>query len=103
MNKRNLLTLGDEFMEYCRLNEIKDIEKLAKETFQRGFTILKYGETPFGVKTTERIIEKEVIKEVKVIDDVEIERLKNELLKLKQEDNKITPIKNSDKNNLYDE
>jgi hypothetical protein len=64
MNKRNLLTLGDEFLEYCRLNDIKDVEKLAKETFQRGFTILKYGETPYGIKGSEKIVEKEVIKEV---------------------------------------
>lgn len=64
MNKRNLLTLGDEFLEYCRLNDIKDVEKLAKETFQRGFTILKYGETPYGIKGSEKIIEKEVIKEI---------------------------------------
>ena len=28
------------------LNEIKDIEKLAKDTFNRGFTVLKYGDKP---------------------------------------------------------
>ena len=42
--------LDDEFLEYCRLNNIDDVEKLAKDTFNRGFTILKYGETPFGLK-----------------------------------------------------
>ena len=79
MNKRNLLTLGDEFLEYCRLNDIKDVEKLAKETFQRGFTILKYGETPNGIKGSEKIIEKEVIKEViieKIIEkEVPVEKI----------------------------
>ena len=64
MKKRNLLTLGDEFLEYCRINNIEDIEKIGKETFQRGFTILKYGETPSGGNVKEIIIEKEVIKEV---------------------------------------
>ena len=154
MNKRNLLTLGDEFIEYCRLNEIKDVEKLAKETFQRGFTILKYGETPYGAKSIDKIIEKEVIKEiivekviekevpvekivevikevpieikgdtqvitkevikeVSVVDNVEIERLRGEILKLKEENNKLndalnkfnkaTFMKNSDLNNLYGE
>lgn len=79
MNKRNLLTLGDEFLEYCRLNEIKDVEKLAKETFQRGFTILKYGETPYGAKGVDKIVEKEVIKEViveKIIEkEVPVEKI----------------------------
>jgi hypothetical protein len=79
MNKRNLLTLGDEFLEYCRLNDIKDVEKLAKETFQRGFTILKYGETPYGIKGSEKIVEKEVIKEViieKIIEkEVPVEKI----------------------------
>lgn len=75
MNKRNLLTLGDEFLEYCRLNDIKDVEKLAKETFQRGFTILKYGETPYGIKGSEKIIEKEVIKEVIVEKEILVEKI----------------------------
>jgi hypothetical protein len=75
MNKRNLLTLGDEFLEYCRLNDIKDVEKLAKETFQRGFTILKYGETPYGIKGSEKIVEKEVIKEVIVEKEILVEKI----------------------------
>jgi hypothetical protein len=113
MNKRNLLTLGDEFLEYCRLNDIKDVEKLAKETFQRGFTILKYGETPYGIKGNEKIVEKEVIKEVTVTDNVENERLREEISKLKEENNKMnealnkfnkaTFMKNSDMNTLYGE
>lgn len=75
MNKRNLLTLGDEFLEYCQLNNIKDVEKLAKETFQRGFTILKYGETPYGIKGSEKIVEKEVIKEVIVEKEILVEKI----------------------------
>lgn len=69
--------LDDEFLEYCRLNNIEDIEKLAKETFNRGFTILKYGETPFGLKPTEKIIEKEVKVEVvkEVIKEVPVEKI----------------------------
>ena len=149
MSKRNLLTLGDEFLEYCRLNEIKDVEKLAKETFQRGFTILKYGETPYGIKGTDKvdekemikevvvekivevikevpvekivevikevpieivgdtqIITKEVIKEITVVDNTEIEKLREENNKLNEalnKFNKATFMKNSDLNNLYGE
>ncbi len=73
MKKKSSLTLDDEFLEYCRLNNIDDIEKLAKDTFNRGFTILKYGETPFGLKPTEKIVEKEV--RVEVIKEVPVEKI----------------------------
>ena len=42
------LTLDKDFIQYCELNEIEDIEKLAKETFKRGFDLLKYGNIPMG-------------------------------------------------------
>jgi hypothetical protein len=150
MKKRNLLTLGDEFLEYCAINNIDDIDKLAKNTFQRGFTILKYGETPSNTNVKEiikevikevqveiikevikevpieiikeipveikgdvQIITNEVIKEIKVIDNIEIERLQIENESLKNELKNITEnlekmgrtkyLKNSDLGNLYDE
>jgi len=46
MEKKHSLILDNEFIRYCELNDIEDVEKLAKETFQRGFTLLKYGEVP---------------------------------------------------------
>jgi uncharacterized phage infection (PIP) family protein YhgE len=51
------------------LNNIDNIEKLANETFNRGFAILKYGETP-NSNVTEKIVE--VIKEVVVEKIVEV-------------------------------
>lgn len=70
MEKKITLTLDKEFTQYCELNNIKDVNKLATETFKRGFSILKYGETPFGsMKEVEKIVE--VIKEVEVIREVE--------------------------------
>jgi uncharacterized FlaG/YvyC family protein len=60
------LTLDDDFVQYCELNNIEDIEKLAKEIFKKGFTMLKYGSTPSGIKIKE-IVEakaKELIKEI---------------------------------------
>jgi len=49
--------LDDEFLEYCKLNNIEDIEKLAKEVFNQGFTILKYGNIPtIDVKTETKIV-----------------------------------------------
>jgi signal recognition particle GTPase len=60
------LTLDNEFIKYCEINNIENPETFAKQVFQRGFTIIKYGETPKGFQSNERIIEKEVIKEVPV-------------------------------------
>ena len=64
MKKKNSLILDNEFILYCEINNIVDSDKLAKETFERGFSLLKYGETPAGPGAKEKIIEKEVIKEV---------------------------------------
>lgn len=52
MKEKNSLILDKEFIDYCELNNIKDIEKLAKQVFNRGFTILKYGETPKSISVT---------------------------------------------------
>lgn len=65
MNKKHTLMLDKEFIQYCELNNIKDIDKKAQDTFNRGFTLLKYGDTPYGNKTTEIVeVPKEIIKEV---------------------------------------
>jgi hypothetical protein len=69
MEKRHTLTLDKEFILYCELNNIKDISKTAQETFDRGFSLLKYGETPLGIST---IVE--VIKEVPVDREVIVDR-----------------------------
>lgn len=70
MVKKNSLMLDNEFIQYCQLNNINNIEKLASETFNRGFAILKYGETP-NSNVTEKIVEvtKEVIVE-KIIEKI---------------------------------
>lgn len=58
MKKKNCLTLDNEFIKYCELNKIEDIDKFAKEVFKKGFDLIKYGETPkIGiVKRNERKI-----------------------------------------------
>jgi hypothetical protein len=50
MSLKPSLILDSEFLEYCKLNNIEDPNKLAKDTFKRGFAILKFGETPSIVK-----------------------------------------------------
>ena len=62
MEKKHTLTLDKEFILYCELNNIKDINKTAQETFNRGFSLLKYGETPMGGSIIQEVIvEKEII------------------------------------------
>lgn len=46
MKKKNYLTLDDEFIQYCKLNKIDDVEKFAKQIFDGAFTRLKYGDLP---------------------------------------------------------
>lgn len=67
MNQKYYLTFDNEFIKYCELNNVDNPEKLAKEIFQNGFNIIKYGQTPKGFS-----IEKEVIKEVIVEKPVEV-------------------------------
>jgi len=67
MKPKITLILDNEFIQYCELNKIDNVDKLAQETFNRGFSLLKYGETPTGNRTKEIVeITKEVIKEVVV-------------------------------------
>ena len=46
MEQKNCLILDKEFIDYCKINNIEDVEKFAKETFKKGFNFLKYGESP---------------------------------------------------------
>ena len=60
MKKNYYLTLSEEFIRYCELNNITDIEKAAKETFEKGFTILKYGVSP-KITTSQNPLKEEKI------------------------------------------
>jgi hypothetical protein len=88
MKKKNSLILDNEFIQYCELNNIDDIDKTAKETFNRGFSLLKYGETPTG-NLRERIVEKEVIVEKiiyqDVIKEVEVEKIVEKVVEITKE------------------
>jgi hypothetical protein len=99
MKKKSYLTLDDEFIMYCELNNIQDIEKLAKETFNRGFTLLKYGETP-------KIDKKEVIKkweESELLNGLKPAKKKKAFKIMEPNPNQtITPIVKEEKD-LYDE
>lgn len=67
--------LKNEVWEYCRLNNITDIDTFMLKSLQQGFNIEKYGTTPFkiGSKGLE-VIEKEVIKVITATTEVEVVR-----------------------------
>jgi hypothetical protein len=65
MKPKSTLILDNEFIQYCELNKIVNIDKLAQETFNRGFSLLKYGEVPNGNRVKEIVeVQKEIIKEI---------------------------------------
>lgn len=66
--------LKDEIWEYCRLNDITDINGFMIKSLQQGFNIDKYGTTPFKPQTIEKEIE--VIKEVEKVVEVPVEVIK---------------------------
>ena len=96
MKQKSSLILGKEFIQYCELNNIDDVEKLAKDTFNRGFTILKYGETPFGKQQTKEVI-KEVEKIVEVIKEVPVEVIKEIIKEVPVEVIKEVPVESKGK------
>jgi hypothetical protein len=64
--------LKDEVWEYCRLNDITDIDSFMLKSLQQGFNIEKYGPTPFTIGGKElEVIEKEVVKVITATTEVE--------------------------------
>ena len=64
--------LKDEIWEYCRLNDITDIDAFIINSTQQGFNIEKYGTTPFKIGGDPKVIEKEVVKVVTATTEVEV-------------------------------
>jgi hypothetical protein len=51
--------LNNEIWEYCRVNDITNIDEFKIKLLKQGFTTEKFGATPV-VKTVEKIVEKVV-------------------------------------------
>jgi len=87
MKPKSTLTLDNEFIQYCKINNVEDINGLAQKTFNRGFSILKYGETPTNNVTT-KIVEVEKI--VEVIKEVPVEVIKEVIVEKQGKTKTIT-------------
>jgi hypothetical protein len=57
--------LDDEFVQYCELNNISDIEAYAKKLFNEKFTSIKYPSNPFISITPIPVIADKVINKIK--------------------------------------
>lgn len=90
MNQKNYLTLDNEFIKYCELNNISDVDKFANEVFSKGFNIVKYGEVPHGFKGGEKVIEKEIIKEI--IKEIPVEKIIEKPIEIIKEVIKEVPV-----------
>lgn len=103
MEKKFLLTLDNEFIEYCRVNNIQDVEKFGKELFQKAFTELKYGKVPvINLKTETKVVETKVTKiETEIVRELgEPEIVIPKEIRKEAYDALRKELK---KNNLYDE
>jgi hypothetical protein len=105
--------LKDEIWEYCRLNNITDIDAFILKSTQQGFNIEKYGVTPFKIGGEPEVIEKEVVKvitattEVEIIKEIpiEIEVIKEveKIVEVTVTDNELIDKLNKEKDNLSGE
>jgi hypothetical protein len=111
-------TFKDEIWDYCRANNITNIDDFTMKCLQQGFTALKFGSTPAPVKEVivekivevEKIIEKEVFvtdkKSDKKLTD-KIEKLQSESLELNQKikdlEFQLEEEKNKKKRDIYGE
>ena len=99
MEKKNSLTLNKQnqkdLTDYCKLNNIEDVDKFFQQCFKQGFDIKKYGllgennervveyiekEIPIEVikyieKESIKEVPVEIIKEIEVIKEVPIEKI----------------------------
>ena len=71
--------LKDEIWDYCRLNDITDVNGFIEKMTQQGYNVEKYGNAPVDltpeIKEVEKIVEVEVIKEVVKTIEVEVEKI----------------------------
>ena len=92
------LILDDEFIQFCKLNKIEDIEKTARETFKRGFDLLKYGNIPMGEISSqdrEKVVPEPPKRTISSVPPEDLEKL-NEGHNSKPEIIEAVPLKSSD-------
>lgn len=110
--------IKDEIWDYCRVNNISNIDEFTLKLITQGFTAEKYGSTPSTkekivekVVEVEKIVEKVIEKEVYITDDTstkeltdKIVKLENDLIVMKESyEEEIKKLKTKNKGDLYGE
>lgn len=104
--------LKDEIWDYCRVNNISNIDEFTLKLIRQGFTIEKFGATPAPKekvveKIVEKIIEVEKIvekvvevpvekiveKEIIITNDEEVIQLRNRLIELANSEAELIKLK----------
>tara|TARA_R110000824_G_scaffold58449_4_gene158008 strand:+ start:1486 stop:2070 length:585 start_codon:yes stop_codon:yes gene_type:complete len=67
--------LREDVIEFCKLNDIEDIDSLLFGCLKGGFAIEKYGATPVKPGVIEKEVEKEVEKIVEKVVEVHVEKI----------------------------
>jgi predicted HicB family RNase H-like nuclease len=70
--------LKDEIWEYCRLNDISNIDDFIVRMVKQGYTVEKFGSTPMGsveVKEVEKVVEVVLEKIVEKVVEVPVEKI----------------------------
>lgn len=124
MEQKNYSTISQsiekDFLNFCKLNNIDDVEQFRFECFKKGYYIDKYGllGEDDEIKPWEVVVEKEVVKEV--VKEVEVgskdcdeklvlitqtvQNLRNEMIekdrKISEQDLKISELTSIFKNKL---
>jgi hypothetical protein len=118
--------LKDEIWEYCRLNDISNVDEFTIDMVQQGFTVEKFGATPYGAgeikevekivevpvevivekiveKTIEVPVEKIVKKEIYITDDEQVKKLSDKNIELNDQIVKLRGgIEDKTKDNLIE-
>ena len=100
--------LKNEIWEYCRMNDISNIDEFIIKMVRQGYTVEKFGATPLGAgeitevekivekivevpvekiveKTKEVPVEKIVEKEIYITDDEQVNELSQKILRVEKE------------------
>ena len=88
--------IKNEIWEYCKANNITNVDEFITSMVTRGFTAEKFGsvpwEKPAEIKEVEKIVEKEVIKEVPVEVIKEVEKVVEKRVEVPVEVIKEVPV-----------
>jgi predicted RNase H-like nuclease (RuvC/YqgF family) len=86
--------LSDDIWEFCRLNDITNIDEFKLKLLKQGYTMEKYGATPQTIEKiveVEKIIEKTIEVPIEKVVEVQVEKIVEKNVYI-SDDTKITEL-----------